>query len=42
MTSIACRSKIYDNNTTIAGKAEMKYAVVRFFVLSENIIYWLS
>ena len=41
MTSIACRSKIYDN-TTIAWKGEMKYAVVRFFVLSENKSYWLS
>ena len=41
MDFIRCRSKIYDN-TTIAWKGEMKYAVVRFFVLSENIIYWLS
>ena len=42
MTSITCKSKIYDNTTTIAGKGEMKYAILRFFVLSENIIYWLS
>ena len=45
MRFITCRSKIYDNNITIAGKGEMEvyYCEILFFLLlSENIIYWLS
>lgn len=41
MTSIACRSKIYDN-TTIAWKGEMKYAVVRFFKWEYNLLAVLT